>query len=212
MTSTPRPKVVPYSQFLEERQRILDRVAAYEKEYWKKMKRRLPIVDPLVKRFLFKRTPAYRKQKRHQFKYAEFGGKKPPFPGYDPYYYKKKAQKKHEEEERRPSHLKKYSEQYKHYRERAKDVFEGPQRAPKPVYTWKEGSWDIYSDDPPAPGITFQIIFPEGTEPYYKELQRIRREEAKQRLLKYRIAKRREEARRKLMRNRGHYILSDDPI
>ena len=40
-------------------------------------------------------------------------------------------------------------------------------------------------------------------EPYWAEVQRLRREEAKKRLLAYRIMKRKFEARRKLMRSVG---------
>ena len=96
--------------------------------------------------------------------------------------------------------------------ESAKDVVEGPQRPPQPLYVWKEGSWDVYSDVPPKGGITYKRTYHESMEPYWAEVQRLRREEAKKRLLAYRIMKRKFEARRKLMRSKGQFILSDEPL
>jgi len=204
-----RPYVGNYFDFLAQKEAILQRVREYEDL---SMQETIELRDPLVKRRLYKSSPEYRKKKERLLKYPETRGIKPKFPGYDPDFYRNKEAREFLEWKRRPIHLKKYADQYKSLVESAKDVVEGPQRPPQPLYVWKEGSWDVYSDVPPKGGIAYKRTYHESMEPYWAEVQRLRREEAKKRLLAYRIMKRKFEARRKLMRSRGQFILSDEPL
>ena len=123
------------------------------------MQETIELRDPLVKRRLYKSSPEYRKKKERLLKYPETRGIKPKFPGYDPDFYRNKEAREFLEWERRPIHLKKYADQYKSLVESAKDVVEGPQRPPQPLYVWKEGSWDVYSDVPPKGGIAYKRTY-----------------------------------------------------
>lgn len=139
--------------------------------------RPISTADPLVRRYIRKRDPAYRKRKQRLLKYPETRGVKPPFPGYDPDYFKNREAREWEQFKRKPVHVKKYW-QVNQDRLAESSTKYGPYLPAVPTYAWDDEKGWMHFDDEKGPK-NARLVFAPGTEDYWRMKFRARRERAR---------------------------------